>query len=103
MRKTATVTTIAALGLGLALLATGLGTATTAVAATPSDHPTRGMSMSQVEARYGAPAERHAAVGAPPITRWDYPSFVVFFEYQHVVHAVLLGPPPAAAADTPAT
>ena len=50
--------------------------------------PTRGTSMAQVEARFGAPAERYAAVGQPPITRWVYPSFVVYFEYQHVVHAV---------------
>ena len=32
--------------------------------------PTRGMSMAQVEARFGAPAEKFAAVGQPPITRW---------------------------------
>jgi hypothetical protein len=50
--------------------------------------PTRGTSMAQVEARFGAPSQRYAAVGQPPITRWVYPSFVVYFEYQHVVHAV---------------
>jgi hypothetical protein len=50
--------------------------------------PPRGMGMAQVEARFGAPAQRYAAVGQPPITRWVYPSFVVYFEYQHVVHAV---------------
>jgi len=50
--------------------------------------PTRGMSMAQVESRFGAPAEKFAAVGQPPITRWVYPSFVVYFEYQHVVHTV---------------
>ena len=42
----------------------------------------------QVEAQFGAPAERYAAVGQPPITRWVYPAFVVYFEYQHVVHTV---------------
>jgi hypothetical protein len=50
--------------------------------------PSRGTSMGEVEARFGAPAERYDAVGQPPITRWVYPSFVVFFEYSHVVHAV---------------
>lgn len=50
--------------------------------------PSRGTSMAQVEAQFGAPAERYAAVGQPPITRWVYPAFVVYFEYQHVVHAV---------------
>jgi hypothetical protein len=51
--------------------------------------PARGTTMTQVEARYGAPAERYAPVGQPPITRWIYPSFVVYFEHSHVVHTVL--------------
>jgi hypothetical protein len=50
--------------------------------------PPRGTSMAQVEAQFGAPTQRYAAVGQPPITRWVYPNFVVYFEYQHVVHAV---------------
>ncbi|MET0292416.1 MAG: hypothetical protein ABW136_08630 [Steroidobacteraceae bacterium] len=50
--------------------------------------PRRGSSMQAVEARFGAPASRHEAIGKPPITRWDYPGFSVYFEYQHVVHAV---------------
>ena len=57
-----------------------------------ADTPTRGMTMAQVEARFGAPAQRHDAVGRPPITRWVYPGFVVFYEYQHVVHAVAVRP-----------
>lgn len=52
--------------------------------------PARGMSMTEVEARYGAPTQRYAAVGQPPITRWVYPSFVVYFEHSHVVHAVAI-------------
>jgi hypothetical protein len=50
--------------------------------------PVRGTTMRAVEARFGAPSARHAAVGQPPITRWDYPGFSVYFEHQHVVHAV---------------
>ncbi len=50
--------------------------------------PTRGTSMAQVETQFGAPTERYEAVGEPPITRWVYPTFVVYFEYQHVVHTV---------------
>ena len=50
--------------------------------------PTRGMSKAQVEAQYGAPSDRIAAVGNPPISRWVYPNFTVYFEYDHVVHAV---------------
>lgn len=56
---------------------------------TASQRPTRGMSMESVEARYGSPTSRVAAIGAPPISRWEYPSFVVYFEYQHVVHAAV--------------
>lgn len=54
--------------------------------------PRRGASMRAVESRFGAPASRHAAVGKPPITRWDYPGFSVYFEYEHVVHAVAATP-----------
>ena len=54
--------------------------------------PHRGMSMSSVEARFGAPARRYPAVGQPPITRWDYPQFSVFFEYKYVIHAVVHAP-----------
>ena len=50
--------------------------------------PSRGISMAKVQERFGAPKARHAAVGQPPITRWDYEGFSVYFEYQHVVHAV---------------
>jgi hypothetical protein len=53
--------------------------------------PKRGTSMSAVEAQFGAPKVRHEAVGKPPITRWDYEGFSVYFEYQHVVHAVAVG------------
>jgi hypothetical protein len=53
--------------------------------------PRRGISMSAVEAQFGAPKARHDAVGKPPITRWDYEGFSVYFEYQHVVHAVAVG------------
>lgn len=50
--------------------------------------PTRGMSMERVEALYGTPARRAPAVGEPPITRWEYPGFVVFFEHHLVLHTV---------------
>ena len=54
--------------------------------------PVRGMSMTKVESSFGAPAERFAAVGQPPISRWVYPSFIVYFEYDHVVHTVATPP-----------
>jgi hypothetical protein len=55
------------------------------------DRPNRGATMQSVEKRFGAPSERHATVGQPPITRWDYPGFSVFFEKDRVIHAVALG------------
>jgi hypothetical protein len=44
--------------------------------------------MATVEARFGAPSLQQSAVGEPPITRWDYPGFVVFFEHDRVIHSV---------------
>lgn len=52
------------------------------------DRPTRGMSMEKVEATFGAPTRRVPAVGDPPITRWEYPGFVVYFEHNLVIHSV---------------
>ena len=60
-------------------------------AATAAERPARGARMSEVEARYGAPASRQNPVGQPPITRWDYPGVVVYFENDRVIHAVLVG------------
>ncbi|HEX2791478.1 MAG TPA: hypothetical protein VHN17_13685 [Steroidobacteraceae bacterium] len=51
--------------------------------------PSRGMTMHSVEVKFGAPHQRHEAVGEPPISRWDYPGFTVFFEKDRVIHAVV--------------
>ena len=56
--------------------------------AATANRPTRGMSMEKVEATYGAPARKVAPVGQPPIERWEYPSFTVYFEYRKVIHSV---------------
>ncbi|MGE0115191.1 MAG: hypothetical protein AB7T07_09960 [Steroidobacteraceae bacterium] len=55
----------------------------------PAAVPARGVNMNKVEAQFGAPTQRSAAIGKPPITRWDYPGFSVYFEYQHVIHSVI--------------
>jgi outer membrane protein assembly factor BamE (lipoprotein component of BamABCDE complex) len=55
------------------------------------DRPKRGSTMSEVEKRFGEPTTRHATVGEPPITRWDYSGFSVFFERDRVIHAVVTG------------
>ena len=62
--------------------------------AASADTPASGMSMDKVEAKYGAPSRRVPAVGGgtqaqPPITRWEYPGFVVYFEHNKVVHTVV--------------
>lgn len=50
--------------------------------------PTTGQSLSSVLQRYGEPVKRHQAVGKPPITRWEYNDFTVYFEYQTVINSV---------------
>lgn len=51
--------------------------------------PIRGMDMANVEHIFGTPLQKYDAVGKPPITRWDYPSYVVYFEYNMVLHTVV--------------
>ena len=70
-----------------------------APAAMPAALPHKGQTMAAVERQFGAPQTRHAPVGGssprrPPITRWDYAGFSVFFENTHVVDAVVPGHPP---------
>ena len=55
------------------------------------DRPKRGSTMGEVEKHFGAPLTRHPTVGQPPITRWDYNAFSVFFEHDRVIHAVVTG------------
>ena len=50
--------------------------------------PGKGMTKDSVEERFGSPADKIEAVGEPPISRWLYGSFTVYFEYDHVIHAV---------------
>lgn len=53
------------------------------------DLPQNGLTKTRVEERYGAPDDRHAPVGDPPITRWIYDDFNVYFEYDLVIESVL--------------
>lgn len=55
--------------------------------------PTSGDSRQSVISAYGAPLSVRGPVGQPPITRWDYPAFRVYFEYDHVIHSVIPGRP----------
>lgn len=58
-----------------------------------SQLPQKGSLKSDVLARYGEPQSMSPAVGEPPISRWSYPDMVVFFEYDHVINAVIPGKP----------
>ena len=67
--------------------------------------PSRGMTMSQVASKFGEPVTKVPAIGKPPISRWEYPGFVVYFEHDHVIHSVVSGgasDPAAPAAAAPA-
>ena len=52
--------------------------------------PRRGLTMAQVERDFGRPSEKVPAVGEPPIARWIYSKFIVYFETDRVIHAVVL-------------
>ncbi|GGM24520.1 phosphodiesterase [Pseudomonas asuensis] len=50
--------------------------------------PYPGQLRSEVLNRFGLPDMEHPAVGKPPITRWDYRDFSVYFENNRVIDAV---------------
>lgn len=55
--------------------------------------PARGLSMAQVERRYGAPLEKLPSAGGdaprhPTINRWRYRGYTVYFERNRVLHSV---------------
>ncbi|MEZ2417916.1 hypothetical protein [Luteibacter sp. RCC_6_2] len=59
--------------------------------------PKKGMSMAEVERRYGQPTSKLDSRGGgsrkqPVINRWMYPGYIVYFERSHVIHAVLNTP-----------
>lgn len=51
--------------------------------------PGRAMSMETVQKRFGEPTTKYPAVGQPPITKWVYEKFTVYFESEYVIHAVV--------------
>lgn len=59
--------------------------------------PQRGMTMTQVERQYGAPEHKLDTRGGdspkhPPIHRWEYSNYIVYFERNHVIHSVITTP-----------
>ena len=57
------------------------------------DIPRRGATMAEVRARHGAPLSRRGPVGRPPITRWNYGGYHVYFEDNRVIHTVVPADP----------
>ncbi|WP_257388943.1 hypothetical protein [Tahibacter caeni] len=83
--------------LGLAVVASNAGADTLLMERTQKESsmsmPTRGMSMAQVESRYGAPLAKLDPRGGgkpqhPVINRWEYDNFIVYFERSHVIDSV---------------
>ncbi|MGD2138052.1 MAG: phosphodiesterase [Gammaproteobacteria bacterium] len=60
--------------------------------------PQRGLTMADVRQQYGNPVTEHPTVSAnggpyqPPITRWDYDDYSVFFENDTVIQSVVHHP-----------
>lgn len=90
------VTALALLAVSIGFTATAMGQGDTldmrasdrSATFNQAGKPTRGMTQTSVQASYGQPQLTNAAVGDPPISRWEYAGFVVFFEYDRVIHAV---------------
>jgi hypothetical protein len=51
--------------------------------------PRNGQSMDQVRQQFGEPALQVPAVGEPPISRWEYNGYTVYFENDLVLHSVI--------------
>jgi hypothetical protein len=51
--------------------------------------PRNGMRMDQVRQQFGEPALEVPAVGEPPISRWEYDGYTVYFEHDLVLHSVI--------------
>ncbi|WP_428604631.1 hypothetical protein [Sedimenticola sp.] len=51
--------------------------------------PRPGQTMDAVRAQFGSPSEELPWVGEPPITRWVYPGFTVYFENEFVINTVV--------------
>lgn len=71
----------------MALLLTALTTLVHAA----TDIPSKGMTQDQVRNNFGEPSKTKAAVGQPPISRWDYENYSVYFEDKYVIHSFLHG------------
>lgn len=60
--------------------------------------PSNGMTQEKVREHFGQPQSRKAPVGDPPISSWEYADYVVYFEHDRVLRAVVKHRPQAGAA-----
>ena len=51
--------------------------------------PRNGLNMAKVRQQFGEPAQEVPAVGEPPISRWEYTGYTVYFENDLVLHSVI--------------
>lgn len=65
--------------------------------------PTNGMTQENVRERFGQPQGRKAPVGDPPISSWEYADYVVYFEHDRVLRAVVKHRPQAGTAPSTST
>jgi hypothetical protein len=54
--------------------------------------PQRGATQTALETQRGHPLHKTAAVGNPPISRWDYAGYSVYFERDTVIHSIVNHP-----------
>ncbi|MEN0038693.1 MAG: hypothetical protein AAGC78_16570 [Cellvibrio sp.] len=52
------------------------------------DMPSKGMSKERVKSLFGEALEEVPAKGQPPISRWRYQEFTVYFDSNTVIHCV---------------
>ncbi len=51
--------------------------------------PRSGQEMDRVRTRFGEPIRELPLIGDPPITRWVYDRYTVYFEYDKVITTVV--------------
>mgnify|MGYP002712770384 CR=1 FL=1 len=66
----------------------------------PIDMPSKGMSQARVKELFGEPLEEAPPKGQPPISRWKYKDFTVYFDSGAVIHSVRNFHPKASPTDS---
>lgn len=52
------------------------------------EFPQNGLTMATVRQQFGEPLKEHPPIGEPPITRWGYQNYTVFFENNQIITTV---------------